>query len=162
MCWKRALHWPGEAIPGCSQASKVEPSGKQDFLQQGGKEQAGRNTPALADSAPGHRMGWARSSFPSVFQAVAIRPCWRWGTPSRTGWTSPALPWAGSLSWRAGAQGDTGLSLSLAHQHGLASVLQINSLTWIYFYLSGRLGSKSASQNKAHFFNGILKTIAAL
>lgn len=50
--------------------------------------------------------------------------------------------------------------LSLEHKQGLGSGLKINSLTWIYFYISGRLRSRSASPNKAHFFNGILKTIA--
>lgn len=86
----------------------------------------------------------------------------------RAGWDEPPGPAAVRISLledrgtgRHGALSGSPRP-SLGHNHGLGSVLKINSMTWIYFYISGRLRSRSASQNKAHSFNGILKMIAPL
>lgn len=160
--------WSGEAISRLKPGQQMEPSGKQDFLQQGGNKQAGRNTPGLADSATGHRMGWAASSFPSVFHSSLPPFSKPWpsgpaedgGSPDqdRMNLSSSATVRISLLEGRGtGRHGALSGSwrLSLAHKHRLVSVLKINSLTWIYFYISGRLGSRSASQNKARLFNGI-------
>lgn len=170
-CWKWVLRWPGEASSRLKPGQHMEPSGKRDFLQQGGNKQAGRNPPGWFCHGAQDGLSTLLLSFgfpqfpPTVVPAVAIRPCWRWGR-SRMGWAS-GLCLGQDFCPGGQRHGETRCSPCIPETQPGAQTrawgaLKINSLTWICFYISGRLGSRSASKTKGHLFNGIFETIAPL
>lgn len=159
---------PGEAIPGLNRGSKRSQVGNKVSCST--EEISGLAETRLVWLILPRGTGWAEhpppflqfSAVPShSFPSSAHQALPNTGGPGRDDPPGPAMVRISLLEATGGHGALSGSPrLSLEHKHGLGSVLKINSLTWIYFYISGRLRSRSASQNKARSFNGILKTIA--
>ena len=178
--------WPGddisEAEARAADGTKWEARSPDAVVTRGGNRPTGRHAPGLVTLLWGrgrtkHPPPFLQPSFPrfppAAVPEVAIRPSRSWRVPQHGGLQEqkqgkgslPSSPVARTSHPErrnaAGARGSLRLLKAQPHtqagEHRLASVLKINSPSGIYFYISGRLGSGSASQSEAHLFNGILK-----